>query len=221
MTRRNFNFVDPYIFRLFSIRQLFLALLIISTSLSACLPAVTNEDDYQEGLLHSQDLSMRYGHIQGKFESGYMEYLRKRLTAAIPDEYHDDTVYRFVLINSSESLAAAAGGGFILISRGLIQHLDSEAELAFILSHELAHQYLGHTKLHLAKTRSCFMYDYEPELEIDADKYAIAMMVVAGYDPRPAVLALEKASQMMLKNASTTREGDLNIHVHPELRNRT
>jgi len=47
--------------------------------------------------------------------------------------------YQFFVVNESVPNAFAAPGGYIFIYRGLIELMDSEGELAGIISHELAH----------------------------------------------------------------------------------
>jgi len=50
-----------------------------------------------------------------------------------------DIDWVFGLIESDTINAFAAPGGFILITKGLLQELDSEAQLAAVLGHEIAH----------------------------------------------------------------------------------
>ena len=47
--------------------------------------------------------------------------------------------YRFVVLDSPLMNAFACPGGIVFISSGLVKSLDSEAELAALLGHELAH----------------------------------------------------------------------------------
>ena len=58
-----------------------------------------------------------------------------------------DLPYAFVIINSSDLNAWALPGGKIAINRGLLAALDSEAQLAAVLAHEIAHV----TKRHSAR----------------------------------------------------------------------
>ena len=52
--------------------------------------------------------------------------------------------YEFVVINASDWNAWALPGGKIGINRGLIQSMQSEAELAAVLAHEIVHAAAGH-----------------------------------------------------------------------------
>ncbi len=47
--------------------------------------------------------------------------------------------YRFFIIDSPEINAFALPGGYVYINRGLLAHLNTEAELAGVLGHEIAH----------------------------------------------------------------------------------
>ena len=47
--------------------------------------------------------------------------------------------YTFTVIDSSDINAFAVPGGYIYINRGLLAYLDSEAQLAGVLAHEIAH----------------------------------------------------------------------------------
>ncbi len=53
--------------------------------------------------------------------------------------------YEFVVLNDSSPNAWALPGGKIAINRGLLLALDSEAELAAVLAHEIVHADAGHT----------------------------------------------------------------------------
>jgi predicted Zn-dependent protease len=50
-----------------------------------------------------------------------------------------DLTWHFVVLDDTEFNAFAAPGGYIFITRGLLQGLHNEAELAGVLAHEIAH----------------------------------------------------------------------------------
>jgi len=49
-----------------------------------------------------------------------------------------------VLIESEDINAFAAPGGYVIITKGLYRKLENEAQLAGVLSHEIAHVVRGH-----------------------------------------------------------------------------
>lgn len=52
---------------------------------------------------------------------------------------------RFYTVKSPEANAFATGQGMIFINAGLVAQAENEAQLAFVLSHEIVHYYLNHS----------------------------------------------------------------------------
>lgn len=125
--------------------------------------------------------------------------------------------YEFVVLNNSTPNAWSLPGGKIAINRGLLQELQSEAELAAVLAHEIVHSAARHTAQrvqrgallasgltglsHVVKGNkyedvllygaglgaSLIFFKYSRDDEREADLYGIKYMVIAGYDPQAAV----------------------------------
>lgn len=162
--------------------------------LIGCSPQ-TPIDPYREGLLLSQSYSERYGEVPEPSAHKYLRYVSGRLLHSIPiEEAPKVSQLRFVLLDTEIPMAFSPGGGFILLSKGLIRNLRSEAELAFVIAHEIAHLQLEHVDLHLQKSYTHQPNDYQVELEREADKYAVGLIALANYDPRSAVYALNNAN---------------------------
>jgi predicted Zn-dependent protease len=138
-----------------------------------------------------EELKARYGVISGGAIDGYIHYLEGRLINGFYADRQAGQRFQFVLLDEVAPLAYSPGGGYVVISSGLVLCLQSEAELAFALAHELAHQYLGHTRQAVENYTATF--SRQRELELQADRYALGVVAIAGYDPRPAVTALVNA----------------------------
>ncbi len=125
--------------------------------------------------------------------------------------------YEFVVLNNSVPNAWAMPGGKIAINRGLLTELDSEAELAAVLGHEIVHADARHSARQAARgvlsqvlvvaavvTTSDSDYgtlavggagvgaqlinaSYGRGAELESDKYGMQYMSRAGYDPAGAV----------------------------------
>lgn len=125
--------------------------------------------------------------------------------------------YEFVVLNNSVPNAWALPGGKIALNRGLLTELDSEAELAAVLGHEIVHAAAGHSAnqmergmllqglvLGTAVATSDSDYGrlavlganvgaqlvnmkYGRDAELEADYYGMQYMSEAGYDPQGAV----------------------------------
>ena len=125
--------------------------------------------------------------------------------------------YEFTVLNSDVPNAWALPGGKIAINRGLLTQLNSEAELAAVLGHEIVHAAARHGAQ--AQSRGTLLSGavvaagiasrnskyaqlaglgaglgaqlistrYGREAELESDEYGIRYMVAAGYDPQGAV----------------------------------
>jgi beta-barrel assembly-enhancing protease len=143
----------------------------------------------------------------------YVASVGQRL-AAVSDR---DLPYEFAVLNSSVPNAWALPGGKIAINRGLLLELDSEAELAAVLGHEIVHAAARHSALAMqrgmllqipvlvgavAAQRSNFGglavgaaavgaqligQRYGRAAELESDEYGMEYMSRAGYDPQAAV----------------------------------
>ncbi len=148
----------------------------------------------------------------------YVNRVGKKI-AAVSDR--PDLAYEFVVLNSSVPNAWALPGGKIAINRGLLLELDSEAELAAVLSHEIVHAAARHgaqraergllmqtatlaTGIALrdksygnlaigAATLGAGLATarYSRAAELEADSYGMRYASKAGYDPRAAIKVQE------------------------------
>jgi hypothetical protein len=97
-------------------------------------------------------------------------------------------------LNSSDVNAWTFDRGVILITTGLYARLENEAQLAFVLAHEISHYKSKHA-LNTFALQSCDdlqrcsaperlnrINSYSRENEMQADRDGIAMMQAAGYD---------------------------------------
>ena len=75
-------------------------------------------------------------------------------------------------------------GDLIIIDRGLVRFAGDDAELAFVLAHELAHSLLGLRKFANREERQ--------RLEMTADNIALYLLARAGYDLRTGVKLLRR-----------------------------
>ena len=130
--------------------------------------------------------------------------------------------YEFVVINNSEYNAWALPGGKIGVNRGLLVALESEAELAALLGHEVAHAAARHSArqaeqglladLVLATAEYALDDEDYADLalagaqvggvlirqrfsrgdELEADYHGMRYMAAAGYNPQGAVTLQQK-----------------------------
>jgi predicted Zn-dependent protease len=63
----------------------------------------------------------------------------------------DDFQWKFEVLNSSDPNAFALPGGYVYVTRGLLQNLESEGEFVGVLGHELGHVEHQHAMLQQSK----------------------------------------------------------------------
>jgi predicted Zn-dependent protease len=148
--------------------------------------------------------------------------------------------WRFGVIDSADVNAFAAPGGFVLLTRALYQSLDSEAELAGVLAHEIAHVTERHQtellrqQLLLEEGRDVlrdllrgdreklverlagagaelFARRLDRAAEFDADRRAVVLAARAGYDPYGLPAVLQKIGAV----AETDDRVRLLYRTHP------
>jgi len=121
--------------------------------------------------------------------------------------------YYFTIIDKPDINAFALPGGYIYINRGLLAYLDSEAQLAAVLAHEVGHITARHvvrqdsakkgagalTITSMIATGSGIVGDvtnmwstaavkgYGREMELEADGFGAEYLVNSGYDPHAMV----------------------------------
>ncbi len=95
---------------------------------------------------------------------GYLQRLINSITSTNPDL--SDLDARIVFTRDWWPNAYSMGDGSIAINAGLLIHLNNEAELIFILCHELAHYKLDHTEKSIRKYVETINSDaYQSELK--------------------------------------------------------
>jgi predicted Zn-dependent protease len=138
--------------------------------------------------------------------------------------------YRFHVIESPETNAFALPGGQIYVLRGLLDSLQSEAELAAVLGHEISHVDLRHCieqfqyqlalkKVGMGQAGSIagFAHDlvaigYKQDQELEADVAGERLTIEAGYDPDAAAAVFKRMQAKFADSKAapaTTPAGEL------------
>lgn len=99
------------------------------------------EQDVEIGQKSAQEIERQVEVIKDRRVQTYITKLGDRLAAETPGP---DFPYQFKVVNLAEVNAFALPGGFMYIHRGLIEAAGSEAELAGVMGHEIAHVALRH-----------------------------------------------------------------------------
>lgn len=155
--------------------------------------ATTRWLDSQYSIYETPALSSMIRRISNRLsEAAYGTALQTEIQNFNAEEYRDFPWQVYVL-DSTALNAFSSGAGTIFITRGLVAKLHAEAELASIISHEMAHQMLGHNRQALTEAGTSndsphFAFSLDRELE--ADDLGLKILKVARYDLSAALSAL-------------------------------
>src|SRR3972149_4360146 len=97
---------------------------------------LSEEQELALGRKTHQQVLQQYGVYDDQELQAYVKNTGEKLAA---QSHRRDLVYRFTVVDSKEVNAFALPGGYIYITRGLLAYLNSEAELAAVLGHEIGH----------------------------------------------------------------------------------
>lgn len=147
--------------------------------------------------------------------------------------------FSYIAVNDKMINAMALPGGYIFVTRGMLEKLDTEAQLAGILAHETAHVTARHsaqamtTQIGLdmalsvaTKNRSggasqaaglgaqLLSLNYSREHEHEADVIGMRYTIRAGYDPYAMIETME-----ILERESSVRPIEF-LSTHPNPGNR-
>jgi hypothetical protein len=115
----------------------------------------TPQQDVELGREAAAEVRKQYPVIQDERIAKYLAQVGDRLVAAGPADLKQPVYeYSFTPVNLKEINAFALPGGPMFIHRGLVDVATSEAELAGVMAHELAHVLLRHGTANASKAQN-------------------------------------------------------------------
>jgi len=186
--------------------------IVISTGCS--VNPVTGTQDF---VLMSEDSEIALGretHAQiieqyGNYENNQLQRYVQRIGERLAGTSHrSNLVYRFTVLDSADVNAFALPGGYIYITRGLLAYLNSEAELAAVLGHEIGHvtarhsvrQYTAQQAASIGATIGAILL---PELGTEAARGAINLLgnsLLSGYGREHELEADRLGAEYLARN---------------------
>jgi Zn-dependent protease with chaperone function len=124
--------------------------------------------------------------------------------------------------------AFAAPGNFVFISTGMLEFVESEDELAFVLAHEIAHIELDHGLNAIKSKQGMDLFQsgtggampgldglfgfmengFSANLEGEADERGAQLTARAGYDPKAGVAVIERLEKLQGRKHGTGYPAD-------------
>lgn len=177
------------------------------------------------------------GRIDNESLQNYIDDIGQRIAAV---SHKPGLEYHFVALRHKSVNAIALPGGYIFITRGMLEKLETEAQLASILAHEITHVVARDTSNVMSNeigislllsavlsektpkgvvtaadlTRQILSLNYSREDEQVADLAGLDYMVRTGYNPHGMV----ETMQMLQKQQEVMPIEFLSTHPSPENR---
>ena len=198
-------------------RGSFLFLIAASAALAGCVgvlnpvtgkedwSTVTEEQEIAFGIEAHEGILAEYGYYDDSALQAYVAEVGERL---LPHTHRPDFPYQFTVLDS-EVVNAFATPGYVYVTRGLLAQMQSEAELAALLGHELAHITARHAARRIGQSQTvaalgwlverisgkkavtrvadflgkAYLSGYGRDAEREADRLGAEYATAAGYDP--------------------------------------
>jgi predicted Zn-dependent protease len=112
------------------------------------LALVTEAQEIQMGQQASQEVAQQLGLVNDAALQQYVQGVGARLAR---DSERPNLPWSFKVVDDPTPNAFALPGGFIFVTRGMMDVMDSEAELAAVLGHEIGHVTARHSVTQISR----------------------------------------------------------------------
>ncbi|HMM76730.1 MAG TPA: M48 family metalloprotease [Gammaproteobacteria bacterium] len=202
------------------------ALLVLVLQLTGCAtnpvtgrPDLVFMSEQQEVALGAQahaEILQRYEIYDDPALQRYVDAVGQSLAA---HSHRSQLDYRFTVLDSTEINAFALPGGYVYVTRGLLAYLNSEAELAAVLGHEIGHVTARHSVRQQSSAQAAsvgagllsvlvpqlgyaglnqtinllgtaLLRGYGREMELEADGLGAEYLARTGYDPQAMIAVI-------------------------------
>ncbi len=202
------------------------------------LSLVSPERELQMGLEGYKAVSVEYGLYDDPALQAYVDSVGQRVARV---SHLPSLTWHFTVIDDPSVNAFAMPGGYIYITRGILPYLNSEAQLAGVLGHEIGHVTHRHTAEQITQQQvyglglgvasalsetarrygdvaqqalGILFLKYSRTDETEADELGVEYATRAGYDPReiPGTYAMLKR---VSEQSGQRLPGFLSTHPDP------
>jgi len=186
------------------------------------LMLISEDQDVQIGREYAPEVEKQLGgKIKNEALQNYIDSVGQRIARI---SHRPDWQYHFIAVNHSMVNALALPGGYVFVTKGMLEKLTTEAQLSALLSHEMVHIVARHSSAAMSNQIGLSMLiqglgaagalpdseagyrltqlawqlidlKYSREQERQADLAGMDYMVRAGYNPYGAVELIQMLEQ--------------------------
>jgi predicted Zn-dependent protease len=204
---------------------------------------ISESQEIQLGLENDKAIVSEMGLYDDDAMQAYIQELGQKLAAR---SERPDLNWTFRVIDDAVVNAFAVPGGYIYITRGILAHMNNEAELVSVVGHEIGHVTARHSVSQMSKAQlanfgltagailapeqaarfgelaqtglGLVFLKYGRDDERQADDLGLRYMVVGGYDPRSMADMFEMLDQVGESSGRGSVPGWMSTHPAPENR---
>ncbi len=208
------------------------------------LDFLSESQEIEVGKQAKQEAEQTYGVYKGKPElSSYVESTGKQLAAK---SERPGLPWSYEIVDDASVNAFALPGGPIFITRGILAHLNSEAEMAAVLGHETGHVAARHSANQMSKAQiaqvglglgsvlsptvasaaqiagaglQVLFLKYSRDDETQADELGFRYMTKGGWDPTQMVSLFEMLDRVSKQEGGVGKTPEW-LQTHPDPGNR-
>lgn len=200
---------------------------------------VSEEEEIEIGRTYAPEVEKQMGgRLKNEAIQTYVDSIGQKAARV---SHRPDIQYHFAALDHKSVNAFALPGGYVFITKGMLEKLNNEAELAGVLAHETTHIVARHSSVAMSRqigiqllltavvssTKSAaaaqaadaaqqiISLKYSRDDEREADRIGMDYMVAAGYDPNGMVETMQ-----MLEKENEAGPIDF-LSSHPSPQNRT
>ncbi|MGH8719237.1 MAG: M48 family metalloprotease, partial [Burkholderiales bacterium] len=193
--------------------KVFLAALLLLLSSCAQNPVtggrdfvmLSAEQEIKAGQEADPQIRRQFGVYEDAELQEYVNEIGQKLAKA---SHRPDLDWHFTALDSPDINAFALPGGYIYLTRGILAYLNSEAELAAVLGHEIGHVTARHSVQQMSKAQAAGIAAvlgsiFVPELRSAAGQQAINAIggaLLAGYGREDELEADRLGAQYLARN---------------------
>ena len=202
------------------------------------LMLIPEQQDIAIGRKYAPEIERQMGgRIPNESLQNYIDTVGQKIARV---SHKPNLQYHFTALDEKSTNALALPGGYVFITKGMLEKLSTEAQLASILAHEITHIVARHSAAAMSReigidillsavttdktpkgvktaanmTRQILGLRYSRSDEREADLAGLDYMVRAGYNPYGMIETMQ-----MLQNEQKTRPIEF-FSTHPAPQNR-
>jgi len=171
---------------------------------------ITKKQEKTLGLRGYQNIAMTRLYSTNMSLQADVKRIGKQLIKA---NHLNNEDYTFTVLDDAEAHAFSLPSGYIYVNTGLMKHLSSDAELAAVLGHEIAHVYLRHglqqeilrgtitpngKLIKNISSPQTISFSFVDSQEQEADQFSTVFLKKMGYSPK-AMLDVVKMLKIQLR----------------------